>query len=398
METKGPIVGESVRRIGYLVASISRVAGGLQKAVLRLAQEVSARGPAVEVFSLADEWSSQDTADWLPIKPKTFGPSGPRTFGYASQLPRALKDASLDLLHVHGLWMFPSVAALRWRSKTGRPYVVSPHGMLDVWALRNSRFKKRIAAALFERRHLRNAACIHALSNAEATAIREYGLRNPICVIPNGIDLPKMESESKKIEKGRRTLLYLGRLHPKKNLIALTEAFAQIRNSEEWELIVAGWDQGGYENELRSRIADGGLDRSVRLVGPQFGGDKENCYRNCDAFILPSLSEGLPMVVLEAWAHAKPVLMTTECNLPEGFTAGAALRIGTDSASIAAGLHGLLEMTDENRHAMGDRGRALVSEKFSWPKIAEQMREVYSWVLGGGDPPETVKLEHCEIT
>src|SRR5262249_26013249 len=108
--------------------------------------------------------------------------------------------------------------------------------------------------------------------------------------------------------------------------------------------------------------------------------------------ILPSLSEGLPMTVLEAWAYAKAVLMTPECNLPEGFTAMAATRVGTSVSEIARGLRQLLEMSDEDRKTMGSRGRALVAEKFSWPPIGQQMRAVCEWVVGGGTPPETVRL------
>jgi len=99
------------------------------------------------------------------------------------------------------------------------------------------------------------------------------------------------------------------------------------------------------------------------------------------------------MTVLEAWAHAKPVLMTPECNLPEGFEANAALRIGTTSEEIAAGLRQLVEMSADDRAAMGTRGRTLVSTKFSWPQIGEQMRAVYEWVLGGGPSPETISLD-----
>jgi glycosyltransferase involved in cell wall biosynthesis len=129
------------------------------------------------------------------------------------------------------------------------------------------------------------------------------------------------------------------------------------------------------------------------FLGPRFGVEKNECYRCCDAFILPSLSEGLPMTVLEAWAHAKPVLMTPECNLPEGFQANAALRIGTASKEIAAGLKQLVDMSDHDRIEMGDRGRALVTAKFSWPRIGEQMRAVYEWVLGGGSPPGSVIVQ-----
>jgi poly(glycerol-phosphate) alpha-glucosyltransferase len=241
-------------------------------------------------------------------------------------------------------------------------------------------------------------------------------------VIPNGVELPGM-LENSKVEsgkwklafgEGRKVLLYLGRLHPKKNLAALLKAWAEIQKSkvgggksEQWLLVIAGWDQGGHEDELKRLAGELGLSfaaagtplsgastalNSVAFLGPQFGTDKDACYRACDAFILPSLSEGLPMTVLEAWAYAKPVLMTPECNLPEGFAAGAALRIGTNANEIADGLKQLFEMSGGDRNAMGERGRALVAEKFSWPQIGEQMRAVYEWVLGGGGPPVSVRM------
>jgi poly(glycerol-phosphate) alpha-glucosyltransferase len=297
--------------------------------------------------------------------------------------------------------------------------------MLDRWALNNSKWKKRVAAFLYEDRHLHEAACIRALCDSEAESIRAYGLRNPICVIPNGVELPGM-LENSKVEsgkwklafgEGRKVLLYLGRLHPKKNLGALLKGWAEIRKSkveggksEQWLLAIAGWDQGWHEDELKrlagelglsfaeagtaastALTSDLGLSTSVAFLGPQFGADKDECYRACDAFILPSLSEGLPMTVLEAWSYAKPVLMTPECNLPEGFAAGAALRIGTNANEIADGLKQLFEMNDGDRKAIGERGRALVAEKFSWLQIGEQMRAVYEWVLGGGAPPEAVE-------
>jgi len=258
-------------------------------------------------------------------------------------------------------------------------------------------WKKRVASLLYENQHLRGAACLRALSEAEAQSIRSYGLRNPICVIPNGVDLPDLgESPAKTQSANRKTLLYLGRLHPKKNISNLIRAWnetfkSQRGSGERWVLAIAGWDQGGYEAQLRQLTTDLGLLTSVIFQGPQFGADKTECYRDCDAFILPSLSEGLPMAVLEAWAHAKPVLMTPECNLPEGFEADAALRIGTTSQEIAAGLKVLCEMSDNDRRQMGNRGRALVATRFSWPRIGEQMRRVFEWVLGG-EMPDTVRL------
>jgi poly(glycerol-phosphate) alpha-glucosyltransferase len=279
--------------------------------------------------------------------------------------------------------------------------------MLEPWALQNARWKKRIAALLYEDRHLHGAACLRALCEAEAQSIRGYGVGNPISVIPNGVDLPQLTGSSvaepaspafRTFAQGRKILLYLSRLHPKKNVANLIRAWKQTFDShpsarEDWVLAIAGWDQAGHERELKTLTSNYGLMVGVRFLGPLFGHEKDAAYRACDAFVLPSLSEGLPMAVLEAWAYGKPVLMTPECNLPEGFATHASVKIDTTADGIAKGLVQLIEMADSDCAAMGERGRALVAEKFSWPRVGEQMRSVYEWVLGGGPPPEVVRVD-----
>jgi len=381
-------------RVGFLVSSVSRKAGGLFQSVRGLAKAIASTNADVQVFGIRDEQSAVDLQEWQPLSVQAFRPRV-RLWGYSNELVPAMLNADLDILSVHGLWKYCSVGSHRWHRHTGRPYVVHPHGMLEPWAVRNAMWKKRVAALLYENQHLRGAACLRALSEAEAQSIRSYGLTNPICVIPNGVDLPKPnESNPETRAVNQKTLLYLGRLHPKKNITnlihACNETFKSHRGSgDDWVLAIAGWDQGGYESELK-RIATGA---SVVFLGPQFGADKSKCYRDCDAFILPSLSEGLPMAVLEAWSYAKPVLMTPDCNLPEGFEANAALRIGTTPEEIAAGLRVLREMSDNERSEMGNRGHGLVATKFSWPQIGEQMQAVYQWVLSGGAAPESVRLQ-----
>src|SRR5262245_39692733 len=381
-------------KVGFLVSSVSREAGGLFQSVRGLARAVASTNASVRVFGIRDEQSAVDLQEWRPLSVAPFRPRL-RAWGYSNQLVPAMVDADLDILSVHGLWKYCSVASHRWHRHTGRPYLVHPHGMLDAWALQNARSKKRIAAALYENQHLRDAACLRALSEGEARSIRAYGLRNPVCIIPNGVDLPELSASNAKAQSANsRTLLYLGRLHPKKNLANLIRAWNETSNSQRgdgqrWVLVIAGWDQAGYENELK-RV---GPDASVVFLGPRFGAEKTECYRTCDAFILPSLSEGLPMTVLEAWSYAKPVLMTPECNLPEGFSAEAALRIGSSADEIAAGLNQLFEMSDDDRAATGNRARTLVATRFSWPRIGEQMRAVYYWVVSGGSPPDTIRLD-----
>jgi glycosyltransferase involved in cell wall biosynthesis len=353
-------------------------------------------------------------------------------FGYSRELRRKVfsntrKDS---IVHNHGLWMYPGVVARKAAVAAGAPLVISAHGMLDAWALRHSALKKRVAGWLFENRNLRQAACLHALCEAEAKSYRDYGLRNPICIIPNGIDVPEIgkhppaqssgatwKAEIRNqpwagyVEPGRKVLLYLGRIHPKKGLPNLIRAWSKIQKAEngkqkaeEWVLAIAGWDQGGHEDELkrlchelqvsftdiRTPNSELRTPNSILFLGPQFGEAKTACYRNCDAFILPSFSEGLPMVILEAWAYGKPVLMTPQCNLPEGFAADAAIRIEPNAESLAQGLHTLFQSSISDLQSTGARGRALVAGRFAWPKIATEMKSVYEWVLGGGAKPECV--------
>src|SRR5262245_31203942 len=246
-------------RVGFLVNSVSREAGGLFHSVRGLASAVVSVNLEARVFGMNDPNSALDVLKWRPLSVRLFSPQS-RSWGYSNQLLPAMLDADLDILSTHGLWKYCSVASLRWHRRMARPYVVHPHGMLESWALQNAKLKKRIAALLYEDQHLRGAACLRALNEAEAQSIRAYGMRNPICVIPNGIDLPDLSEtpvlQAQVFAEGRKVLLYLGRLHPKKNVANLIRAWKQFLNSRpstraSWVLAIAGWSQGGYEAQLR---------------------------------------------------------------------------------------------------------------------------------------------------
>src|SRR5262249_37195453 len=157
--------------------------------------------------------------------------------------------------------------------------LVAPHGMMDPWALRQSRLKKRVAGLLYQNAQLRQAACIRALCESELRSIRAYGLKNPVCVIPNGIDLPQKPERKNPLaqarppkDQRRKALLYVGRIHPKKGLVNLLKAWkgairAGFTIGEQWHLVIAGWDQEGHEAELKSLAANLGIEESVLFVG-----------------------------------------------------------------------------------------------------------------------------------
>lgn len=343
-----------------------------------------------EVFAARDAYTDIDEPLWNGIATRTFRVRGPRIFGYAPELAAALEASKAEILHVHGIWMYPSVAARRW-SQGKRPYIVSPHGLLGTWALGNSRWKKKIAATLYEDRHLRGAACLHALTAAEAESFRVYGLKNPICVISNGTVLEQEVDRSG--QRARRTILYLGRFHPSKGLRELLRAWNIVRREAEagdWRLVLAGWDQNRHRAELERLAERLRIRSSVSFLGPQFEEDKERRLAEASAFVLPSKSEGLPMSILEAWSWQLPVLMTHQCNLLKGADAGAAILMQPERDSIVPALRRLLSLTDAERDAMGRNGRRLVEREFQWQKIAETMTAVYDWILGRGPRPACV--------
>jgi poly(glycerol-phosphate) alpha-glucosyltransferase len=156
--------------------------------------------------------------------------------------------------------------------------------------------------------------------------------------------------------------------------------------------MIAGWDEGGHEAELRQLVEALKLGEAVHFVGPQFDSQKAASLAFADGFVLPSLSEGLPMAVLEAWAHRVPVLMTSQCNLPEGFAADAALEIALEADRMAEGIAAFLGLPEVERRAIGDRGRRLVEERFAWHGIATQMAKVYRWLVEGAQRPAWVRV------
>jgi glycosyltransferase involved in cell wall biosynthesis len=386
--------------IGILTAGLTARGGGVWVVVRELARNLGdLQAGTVTLFGSPADDTDAVLRHWNGPPVRTYAVRGPEAFGYSGQLLSLLRNAELDVLHSHGLWMYFSHAAKEW-AREKRAHVVSPHGMLDPWAVTHSGWKKKAVGWLFENDHLTNAACIHALAAAEVTGIRAYGLRNPVCVIPSGVDLPGDGAEgamppwSEFVARGTKVLFYIGRLHPKKGLALLIEALAMVFNTkgpgQDWVLVIAGWQELGYGDELRDLVRERDLERCVFFVGELYGGKKDAAYRNADAFILPSYSEGLPITILEAWSYGLPVVMTRHCNLPEGFQCSAAIEIDTTKEDIARGLQELFSLNDAALEDIGRAGRALVERKFTWRHCAREMREVYGWLTGGGTPPACV--------
>jgi poly(glycerol-phosphate) alpha-glucosyltransferase len=360
------------------------------------AVELARAGVRVSAHGMEDADTADDRAGWGPVAFHAH-PARLSRIAYAPGLAAGLAMERPDIVHLHGIWQYPSLVADRWRRRTGGPVVVSTQGMLEPWALANARAKKRIAEAFFERRNLSRAAVLHC-SRAEVAGVRAFGLSNPIAVLPNGAAIPESAPglmPPQFMSGPKRTLLFLGRLHPKKGISETLAAWARLAAehsavADSWHLVIAGWDDGGYEARFRAEAVALGLGDRVVFPGPLFGEVKEAALANADAFVLASHSEGFPMAVMEAWAHALPVFMTRGCNIPEGFDEGAAVEVGTEPGALAEvlGRH----LMREDLADMGRRGLAMVRQRFSWPAIASELVGVYRWVLGRQERPACIDL------
>ncbi len=295
-----------------------------------------------------------------------------------------------DIIHIHSLWLYLSVLASKAQKIKNARKIISVHGMLDKWALENGRMKKRLILKLFEQKNLNTANCIHALCEQEYQDIRKITSKIPIAIIPNGINLPQPQKH--KTKKDTKVLLFIGRIHPKKGLENLIHAWSKVE-SPNWRLVITGPNENKHLEDLKILAKKLHVNTRIDFTGPKFGEDKEQLLESSDAFILPSFSEGLPMSVLEAWSYKLPILMTPECNLPDGYESNAALKIETTPESIAEGLKHLFSLSNSQLEEIGNNGFKLVKEKYTWESVARQMIQLYDWVSGKTVKPDFVRLD-----
>lgn len=305
--------------------------------------------------------------------------------------------AAADGVHIHGLWEQSTAAAAHTARALRRPYVLSAHGMLDPWALSIKKWKKRLYSTLLEKANVNGAACLHALTHAEAKDYRRYGSRQPIAVIPNGVHIPSSTNSDIFLDqfphlRNKRIILFLGRLHPKKGLDILLESWASLAQSwPEAHLVLAGPDFVGTRSILEKQVLEKGISESTTFPGMLRHEIKWSALMAAECFILPSYSEGLSVSVLEAMGIGLPVIISDQCNLPEVKTLNAGWLIQSKTTAIASTLREFLNNSTVANKVIGARGREFIARHYNWSVISTQMSEVYRWVQGGATPP-TVEL------
>ena len=374
-------------RLSHTTDSLDASAGGPPRTVSALAQAQGRRGTEVRVVTLTRP-SDGDRVQPDPEHAETvLVPHGARA---PSRLAREALRGDPDLVHDHGVWLPTNHAVSVAAHRRGVPFVVSTRGMLEPWARRHRRFKKSVAWAVYQRRDLGRAALLHATAESEAGHLRAAGLRAPIVVVPNGVDVPDRPAEMHD-RAPRRRALFLSRVHPKKGLPMLLDVWAEVR-PEGWELQIVGPSEGGHRAELEAQAARLGL-AEVAFLDAVGDADKWDLYRAADLFVLPTYSENFGVVVAEALASGVPVLTTTGAPWRGLVDHACGWWVEPEPRAVADALRDATGAPARARAEMGLRGRQHVAATYGWDGIAERMTEAYEWVVGRRpSTPDTVLL------
>ncbi|WP_312067457.1 glycosyltransferase [Empedobacter sp.] len=380
-------------KIVHVISSVDASTGGPARSSTSLVESLllDSKIKRVDLYTLISEnpiikeFSIRDKSTIRFCKP-TF-------LDYSSELKNRLKEFDCDMYHGHGLWNLPIHQMAKIAQDKNIPYIISIRGMLEPWSLTQSKLKKKIAMNLYQNKDLKLATCLHATAVSEAESIRALGYKNPIAVIPNGINLDEYPlKDFKKNIKEKNKILFLSRIHPKKGIEILIEAWELLSDQlkKDWCIDIAGNGEKSYIASLEKTILEKGLSDQINIIGSKFGQEKIDTYYSADLFILPTHSENFGIVIAEALSCGVPVITTkgTPWQDLEKYNAGSWIDIGVQP--LIKELEAYLSLDANELMQMGKNGRQLIEENYSIEYVANCFKSLYEWLLNRGNKPNFI--------
>jgi glycosyltransferase involved in cell wall biosynthesis len=379
----GPIVSvsataEMLVRKGHEVVVVSTNANNDQELDVPIGVPVDVDG--VQVWYFRRQEPLQKFLRFVPYLSRSIG------FMYAPEMRAALDRLvpNVDVVHTQGPFVYPSYAAAHAAMRHRKPLLYSQRGCFAGERLRFRSAKKKLYIAAIEKPIMRYAGSLVALTEEECASYRALGVATPIAIVPNGVDIPAPRPEAAERVRARfgvapdaLMILFLGRLHPIKGADKLLDVFQQIRNGfPRAVLMIAGPDEWGLEKQFRARVP---ADNRVIFPGMIGGEEKADVLARADLFCLPSLAEGFSNAVLESLASSTAVMLSPPCNFPEVESAKAGVVVDADVERMVPAMRELLGDPVRLR-AMGEAGRRLVSEHYSWDLVTDSLIELYQKV------------------
>jgi glycosyltransferase involved in cell wall biosynthesis len=381
-------------KVLHITASMSPEWGGPVKVVQGLTEALAKKNIEVSIFAPVTKGKEKETI--LPERvdarlfPQDIFAKSWRNHSFALKRELKREISNFDLIHIHEIWHHSHFVAARLAKRFRKPYIITIHGELEPWCLNYKALKKKVFSWLFQKRILENASMLHAITEEEVKNIRRFGVNNTsIVMIPNGINLQEFQNLPSREEltkiytklRNKEVILFLGRIHPKKGLDLFAKAFGKIaKERKDICLLIVGPDEGGYQAQIEKLLEEGRVLNKVIFTGMLTGYKKLVVLSGVDIFVLPSYSEGFSMTILEAMICGLPVIITHQCNFPEVTQHNAGIIINPEMNELAEAMIKLLE-NPSLAEKMGENGKKLILEKFTWDRVADRMIETYNRIL-----------------
>ncbi len=384
-------------KVLMVIPAVGNVYGGPTKIVLELAQAVGNLGHNVDIVTTtANGFTNLDVplSKWVNEKNyriQYFPYWDVADYKISFSLTKWLFQhvTNYDLVHTNAVFSYPVLPA-HWACQFHKiPYIMTPHGMLEPWAMAYKAEKKRLYYELLEKPALQKAAAIQITGSPEANSIKSYGIKTPMIFVANGIHRHDCETQTDPElfyqqfphTRNKTLIIFLARIDPKKGLDLLAKAFSQVyAQFPQTHAIVAGPDNTGFLPTVQNYFAQFGCLEAVTFTGMLTGAIKYAALAAASIYVAPSYSEGFSMSVLEGMAAGLPCIITTGCNFPEAGVAEAAYIVKVDADDIARKLIDCLKNPQPAKET-GDRARRLILEQYTWERIALNLQNAYKAVV-----------------
>ena len=376
-------------RICIFTTSIDKRLGGPSRSVPILARGLANKGILTTLLTCKTEQMNVHLLDNSTVDLKIIDANV-----NVKCFEKDILDAKYDLIHLQNLWMPLYHKMARIARKHNIPYIMTPRGCLEPWCMKQKRIKKLVAFHLYQKRDLQQAACILATSKMEADNIRALGITSPRAIIPNGIDISEYKcrtSEDKTHVK--KQILFLSRIHEKKGIEFLINAWEQLRAKyPTWNVVIAGNGEESYIHRLNEIIKSKSLRDCVEIIPPVFGEDKRRLYCESSLFVLPSYSENFGMVIAEAMSCGVPVITTNGTPWQELNEIKLGWCIDLSLEKLITSISKAIELGQDSLFRMGQECSKHIRDTYQYTEVAAKNKAVYEWILNGGVKPDFVQL------
>ena len=372
-------------KILSFVSSLDLSSGGPSRSVPMLAKGLAELGVDITLMTIRSENMNTHALEGTTVKLKVLEPTFSR-----KEIAKYLEDERFELIQIQSMWDLPYHKVMVEACRLGIPYIVTPRGMLEPWSLSQKKWKKKLAWWLYQRNDVQKSACVFTTAKMEAEHVSNLGITTCKAVIPNGIETDAYPCKTS-VEGVKKQVLFLSRVHVKKGIELLFEAWKRIHSDYvDWQLLVIGNGEAEYIHSLENRVESLVLKDSIKILPPVFGEAKIKVYQESALFCLPSFSENFGMVIAEAMSCGTPVITTTNCpwEILNETNTGWCIDLSVDNLERA--LREAMEMDANALYDMGQRASKFIFDNFDYRSVTRKTLRLYEWLLNSGEKPEFV--------